>query len=126
MAMLIFTLHVLSKYVDQREYAEYYENAPRSNEIGLHTLLDVVEIHIGQRNTQNRSTDEDQNDGLHIASHVNNAHPTMTLTRTATTKVADENRQANLRPKNPVWSEMSLISTMGPTTRKANRAVSEN
>lgn len=48
------------------------------------------------------------------------------LMMTATTKVAGANRQAKARPKMPTCIDMSFRSIMGPTTRKASRAVSEN
>jgi len=125
-AVIVIAVRLLPEHIDEREDAERYEKTTGCDEIGLHALLDEIEIDVGQRDPQYGPTDKDQNDCLHIASHLNNTDPTMTLTSTATTKVAGENRHANLRPKNPVCREMSLMSTMGPTTRKAKRAVSEN
>ncbi len=125
-AVIVIAVRLLPEHIDEREDAERYKKATGDDQIGLHALLDVIEIDVGQRDPQYGPTDKDQNDRLHVASHLNNTDPTMTLTSTATTKVAGENRHANLRPKNPVWSEMSLMSTMGPTTRNAKRAVREN
>ena len=126
MAVFVIAVRLLPEHIDEREDAKRHKKATGYDQIGLHALLDVIQIDIGQRDPQYRPTDKDQNDRLHITSHFNNADPTITLTSTATTKVAGEKRQANLRPKNPVCSEMSLISTMGPTTRNAKRAMSEN
>ena len=45
---------------------------------------------------------------------------------TATTNVAGANRTANLDPNEPACIANSFRSTIGPTTRNASRAVSEN
>ena len=45
---------------------------------------------------------------------------------TATTNVAGANRTANLDPNVPACIAKSFRSTIGPTTRNASRAVSEN
>jgi dienelactone hydrolase len=50
----------------------------------------------------------------------------VTETPTATTNVVGANRSANPRPNVPTCMAISLRSTIGPTTRNASRAVSEN
>lgn len=43
-----------------------------------------------------------------------------------TTKTSGANRTVNARPKVPTCMAISFTSTIGPTTRKASREVSEN
>src|SRR4030095_14561365 len=64
-------------------------------------------------------------DGLGIPPH-SSTHPTAIEISIATTNVAGANRVANRGPNDPICIANSLRSTIGPTTRKARRAVREN
>src|SRR5262245_5440539 len=60
------------------------------------------------------------------SAHENTTVPTIVAMTVATTNVVGMKRTAKRRPNTPACIENSFRSTIGPTVRKARRAVSEN
>src|SRR5262249_10314636 len=101
------------------------QDRTRDDEERQQTGLHVPHVCPGETNLEDGPADEQQQDRLRILPH-SSTNPTQTETSTATTKVAGANRMANRDPNVPASIANSLTSIMGPTTRNASRAVSEN
>src|SRR5439155_23803839 len=87
--------------------------------------LGVAQVQVGEAGPQHGGADEEQHDALGLPVHSRTA-PTAADTPTATANVAGANRSANPRPNVPACMANSFRSIIGPTTRNASRAVSEN
>src|SRR5215211_379540 len=85
---------------------------------------DVATVGIGEGEPKQHGADQeaDRPAGGGHRSH----QPTKTLEVTAAAKVSGAKRSAKRPPNVPAWSAMSFTSTIGPTTMKARRDVSEN
>ena len=100
--------------------------APAASSSGRRPGLDVAQVEVGEARVQQDRAAEQEQDEPWVSRFTAAPPRPATDTTTASTNVAGANRSAKPRPNVPACIANSFRSTIGPTTRNASLAVSEN